>query len=283
MNLIVGGTGTLGQELARQLLKQGEQITIFSRDELKQQEMRSQFREYDIKFVVGDIRDKSNLFRLFRDVRPKSVFHVAALKHVDVLEANPEQAVLTNVLGTINVADACQEYHARFCALSSTDKAVGPINAYGASKMLAEKIFFNRNGGGTQFSVFRWGNIVGSRGSAVQSFAKSIANGDPVNLTHKDMTRFWLTIEDAAKFMIDNYRNASISKPMIPPCKSAAITSVCESLGRLLASDFVSYKDVGIRPGEKLHESLTDSLHSDSSTRYTERELDDLMLKVVVP
>lgn len=283
MNLIIGGTGTLGQELTKQLIKKNQAVTVFSRDELKQKEMQHSINNKLVKFVVGDIKDRDSLNRVIRRERPTSVFHVAALKHVDILESNPEEAIKTNVIGTINVADACQEYGVKFCALSSTDKAVEPINAYGASKMLAEKVFFNRNTvcpTDTKFSVFRWGNILGSRGSAIHGFVHSITNNECVRLTHPEMTRFWLKIEDAVEFMLDGYKYAYLKNPMIPDCKSASVVEVCESIARLCGTK-VNFEVVGIRPGEKIHEKLSNDMCSDTYQKYTEQELDDLLKGVI--
>lgn len=259
--VILGGTGTLGQELTSQILKKGpgNQIVIFSRDELKQKEMASKFKGSPVVFMLGDIRDKDRLEQGLHGAH--TVFHVAALKHVDSMEENPEESVKTNVLGTINVADAAIRCGVKHVVFSSTDKAVDPINVYGMSKGISEKVLFNRNRvqSTTQFSVFRWGNVLGSRGSIIPVFVNQIKNNLPIPLTDKDMSRFWIRIEDAVKFMLLTYEGASSSSVMIPPIRSAFVKDVASTIALLLNKDEPVFQDVGIRKGEKLHEVLRSS------------------------
>lgn len=272
--LIVGGTGTLGQELTRQLLERGYSVVIFSRCELKQKQMAEKFKGAEISFLLGDVRDLGALRAAMRDVYV--VFHAAALKHVDSLEFNPEEAVKTNVLGTMNVADAAVDQGVRYVVFSSTDKAVSPINAYGMSKALSEKIFLNRNRTQTRtlFSVFRWGNIIASRGSVIPIFAKTLKAEKKAYLTHPDMTRFFIRIDEAASFMIDKYRVAD--GVMIPPMKATKISHVIMAVSRVLGI-VGDIHLAGIRPGEKIHESISDLVHSDSAPQMTMTEIDAMV------
>ena len=274
--LIIGGTGTLGHELAKRLIRQD--VTIFSRCELKQQEMKLKFPGF--KYVVGDIRNLETLDRLFRG-HFDTVFHVAALKHVDVLESNPEEAVQTNIIGTTNIADMCERYGVRNCVFSSTDKAVEPINSYGASKFLAEKILLNRNRGFCRFVVYRWGNILGSRGSAIPRFVQSLKTDGSVSITDMAMTRFWLTIEQAVTFMFDTYRTCDESVPQIPNCKAASIPEVVDALSKILNLEMAHFKLVGLRPGEKIHETLKPGLVSKTAPQFTRDELIEFLKPMV--
>lgn len=273
--LIVGGTGTLGQELTRQLLDRGYSVTVFSRDELKQKQMADKFQDGRISYLIGDVRDLGALRAAMRDVYV--VFHAAALKHVDSLEFNPEESVKTNVLGTMNVADAAVAEHVRYVVFSSTDKAVAPVNAYGMSKALSEKILLNRNRVQTRtlFSVFRWGNIIASRGSVIPIFARKLQTEKKAYLTHPDMTRFFIRIDEAVAFMIDKFRSAD--GVMIPPMKATKIHRVIEGVMRALQITDAEIHVCGIRPGEKIHESISDSVHSDSAPQMTPAEIDTMV------
>jgi UDP-N-acetylglucosamine 4,6-dehydratase len=209
------------------------------------------------------------------------VFHCAALKHVDTLEMNPEESVKTNVIGTMNVADAAIAERVRYVVFSSTDKAVFPVNAYGMSKGLSEKILLRRNRTQTttQFSVFRWGNVVGSRGSVIPVFAQTLQTQGKAFITHPEMTRFWIRISEAARFMIARYRSAD--GVMIPPMKAARVVDVITSVGRALNLEKTDVEVIGIRPGEKIHESLSEGLHSDEAPRMDRDELDTLVRETI--
>lgn len=274
--VIVGGTGTLGTELVRQLEPCGHDIVILSRDELKQKELKAKFP--DITCQLGDIREKDSLYRSFSSA--DVVFHVAALKNVDVLEDNPEECVKTNILGTINVADVAEKCNVSYCVFSSTDKAVDPCNVYGMSKAVAEKILFNRNKyvkPPTIFSVFRWGNIASSRGAALHFFKKTLLEENKVYITSRDMTRFWLRIEDAASYMLETYRNAPKFEACIPDVKSASVMSFVECLAEILGVKDYGIDVVGVRPGEKIHEVLISQHEGDLSSQnhnpFTREEL----------
>lgn len=281
--VIIGGTGTLGRELTRQLYDKGHEILCFSRDELKQQEMKRDFP--NVRYAIGDIRDRLALKPVmsFADV----VFHVAALKHVDVLEANPTEAIKTNILGTINVAETAIEYGVKHVVFSSTDKAVLPINTYGMTKAISERYLFslNEQQKNTKFSVFRWANVMGSRGSVVHYFAKSLQTEGAVNITDTRMTRFWIHISDAVNFLLENYEKASPSEPMIPPMKSAGIIELAEAAAEVAGIKDFGINIVGIRPGEKIHECILSShdhcVRSDTAERLSREELVDMVKRVV--
>ncbi len=278
---IVGGTGTLGRALVKELLACGnpqDSITVISRDELKQSDMRKSWP--DLKYVLGDVRDRRRIFEVIdHDV----VFHTAALKQVDTIESNVGEAIKTNVLGAINVADACADL-ATSCVFCSTDKAVLPINAYGYTKGLSEKYFLSMRNQTTNYVVCRWGNVCGSRGSAIPFFVDKIRCGDRVPITDLRMTRFFMLIEDAASFMVDSIANTD-NKTLIPEMKAAKITHVIAALAEILNSDF-RLDEVGIRPGEKIHETLWTSHEkcinsNDPDIQYTHDELVDLLRPVV--
>lgn len=286
--LIIGGTGTLGKELTRQLLTDPKNHVIcFSRCEFKQQEMKREFKNNpELRFIVGDMRDRESLFHAMVGV--KTVFHVAALKHVDVLEDNPEESVKTNILGTINVCDAAIKCEVDHVVFSSTDKAVDPVNVYGMSKGISEKILLRRNEiqGITEFSVYRWGNVLGSRGSAIHSFADSLLNSRKVFLTDPEMSRFWIKIEDAVKFMLAGYQTAALDDINIPSMKAASVIRVIHTIARILSVDKFGIEPVGLRRGEKIHEAMR-SMHdhrffdSKGSDQYTDLELEQLIYPVL--
>lgn len=286
--LIIGGTGTLGKETTRQILSRdhGAKIIIFSRDELKQKEMKNEYKSGDISFVLGDIRDLDSIHRHMRGV--DTVFHFAALKHVEIAEENPEECIKTNLLGTVNVADSACSHGVSNVVFTSTDKAVDPINLYGLCKGASELVLLNRNRTQekTRFSVFRWGNILGSRGSVIHLFAKSIRDKKPITVTNPEMTRFWMRIEDAASFMLDNYTQAPKSFALVPKMKSASIIDIVMAVSLSLGEKPVEIKNVGLRAGEKIHEALWSQhsefpLYSNHSNRYTETELVGLVDSVL--
>jgi UDP-N-acetylglucosamine 4,6-dehydratase len=275
--LILGGTGTLGRALTTELLKLDETkgVVCFSRDELKQKEVQSHFNHPKLSFTLGDIRDHSRLWAAMTGI--DVVFHVAALKHVDILEANPEESVRTNIMGTSNVADGAIRAGVKHVVFSSTDKAVAPVNVYGMSKAISERILLNKNEGQstTKFSVFRWGNVLASRGSALHYFAKTLKSEGKAYVTHPEMTRFWIRIEDAVKFMLENYQTAD--GIMVPDMKSAPVTTMIEAISRICGVDQYQIQITGMRPGEKLHESILPDRHSNDGPHYVARELVELV------
>lgn len=285
MNLfIAGGTGTLGNELVRQQAAR-HNITIFSRDELKQQEMKRQFP--GCRYIIGDIRDRNSIRRALISSKPDVVFHVAALKQVDTCEANPRECIETNVTGTVNLAEACIECSVPYMAFSSSDKACLPVNIYGQCKAVSERFLLslNQQQFETKFTVFRWGNVVGSRGSAIPMFVKRIRDNQKVPITDEKMTRFWISIEEAASFFFTNFRFHLSESPIFPEMKSASVVEVVRSIGRLMGKHNPEFSIVGIRPGEKIHETLFSShngcTRSDTAVRFTMFELDDLLKPVV--
>lgn len=278
-HLIIGGTGTLGTALAARLSDAGHELVIFSRDELKQAQMRQRFP--DIRFVLGDIRDPRSFNGTMKGV--DTVFHVAALKHVDSGEDNPVEFIKTNILGTINVAEAAMDAGVKHMVFSSTDKAVLPINTYGMTKGISEKylLSLNRNQLKTKFSVFKWANVLGSRGSVVHTFTNSLKEDGCVRVTDSRMTRFFVHIDDVVDFMLDNYVSASCTEAMIPPMKAAKVMDLAEALAKIHGIKKLDVSFIGIRPGEKLHEVMVSThdycMRSDTYDQYTAAELETLL------
>lgn len=255
--LVTGGTGSFGQAFTEIIFKKykPKKIIIFSRDEFKQHEMAKKFpgRKYRIRFFIGDIRDKDRLERAFEGV--DYVVHAAALKQVPALEYNPMEAVKTNVFGANNIVEAAIDKNVKKVIALSTDKAVNPINLYGATKLVAEKIFIDANaygGGRTDFSVVRYGNVVASRGSVIPLFMELKSKGiKEFPITDEKMTRFWMTLEQSVQLVInalEETEGGEIFVPRIPSMKLVDLARAIEPQCLL--------KAVGIRPGEKMHESL---------------------------
>lgn len=271
--LIVGGTGTLGQATAKALLNRAYFVTVFSRCELKQKEMQIAFNNNPaLKFILGDIRDRDAVLSATRHV--DCIMHFAALKHVDTLEEFPEEALKTNVLGTINIADAAEHWATPNVVFSSTDKAVDPINAYGFSKALAEKILMRRNltQAVVKYSIYRWGNVLGSRGSAIHGFVKTLREEKKVYITDPKMTRFWIKIEDAVSFMLKTYDFCDRKEIQIPSIYSASIAELADAVARALGVEYYETVTTGIRAGEKIHESLT-SEHFGGLTSFSSERI----------
>lgn len=272
--LIVGGTGTLGKALLS-IIPISSEITVLSREEIKQQQLKRLFPK--VKFVIGDIRDYESLKPHF--LGKTTVFHLAAMKHVDVAEENPEEAIKINLLGSLNVAKACIESNVGYCAFSSTDKAVLPINTYGMCKGVSEKYYFhlNKTQDITRFSVFRWGNVLGSRGSVLHSFLESLKTKKEVNITDARMTRFWVDIKDVARFILDRYEDAPKDEALIPPMKASRVIKLAELCARSLGLNNYKINYTGIRPGEKIHECLRSEhdfcVRSDTIEHYSDEEI----------
>jgi UDP-N-acetylglucosamine 4,6-dehydratase (inverting) len=253
--LVTGGTGSFGRKFAEIVLGEHEPkaLRIFSRGELLQQQMRQQFQDDDrLRFFIGDVRDKDRLYRAMNGV--DIVVHAAALKQVPACEYNPLEAVRTNIDGAANVIDAAIDNEVEKVLAISTDKAVWPVNLYGATKLVAEKLFVHGNAytgwRKTRFSVVRYGNVVGSRGSVVPLFFKQ-KNTGRVTITDERMTRFWLTLEQGVRFVIaclEQMRGGEIFVPKIP---SMRITDLAEAI-----APGATKEAIGIRAGEKLHECL---------------------------
>ena len=257
--LITGGTGSLGQALTRRLLENGvKTIRIFSRNENKQIEMESKFNDNRLRFLLGDIRDKERLVRATEGV--DIVFHAAALKHVPKIEYNPFESIKTNVIGSQNVIDACLEANVEKAICIGTDKAVSPLNTYGATKLLMEKLFVSANSFldskkyNTKFIALRYGNVLGSSGYVVPKFIEQIKNKKKITITDKQMTRFSITMSEALDFILKSAEYGQGSEIFVPKIRAYAISDIKNALTEIL-EDY-GEDVVGIRPGEKLHETL---------------------------
>lgn len=276
--LVTGGTGSFGKKFTEVMINKyrPKKLIILSRDELKQHEMRQVWNDQvdgsPIRYFVGDVRDKERLHRAFHGV--DIVVHAAALKQVPACEYNPFEAVQTNILGAKNVIEAAIDSGVKRVIALSTDKAVNPINLYGASKLVAEKLFVQGNSyvgdEGTRFSCVRYGNVVGSRGSVIPLFVQQRQTGT-VTVTDQRMTRFWITLEQGVDFVIrcaEKMHGGEIFVPKIPSMKIMDLTEAIAPNCQI--------KFNGVRPGEKIHESLVSS----DEARYT-LDFDDMF--VIMP
>jgi UDP-N-acetylglucosamine 4,6-dehydratase len=264
--LITGGTGSLGESLVEYLLYETKvrRVAVLSRDELKQQQLCNQFKnDSRLRWFLGDVRDYNRLKRAFHGV--DFVIHAAALKQVDTGEYNPMEFIKTNVLGSQNVIDASIEAGVKRVVALSTDKASSPINLYGATKLTADKLFVAANNYsftyGTTFSVVRYGNVIGSRGSVIPFFRDIAAQGKPLPITDLRMTRFWISIELAVKFVIDSLEMMTGGELYVPKIPSMKITDLAQAV-----APGIKMVEVGMRPGEKLHEEM---ISADDSRRTT--------------
>jgi UDP-N-acetylglucosamine 4,6-dehydratase/5-epimerase len=252
--LVTGGTGSFGQVFVRLLLEQHQpgRVVVYSRDELKQHEMAQRFSQRELRYFIGDVRDLPRLERALKGV--DFVVHAAALKQVPAAEYNPIECIKTNVFGAENVINASLDQGVRKVIALSTDKAVSPINLYGASKLCSDKLFIAANhlGGthGTRFAVVRYGNVIGSRGSVVPFFKERSKTGK-LPITDPRMTRFWIRLEDGANFVMRALSMMRGGEVFIPKIASMRITDLATAI---CAS--CKQETVGIRPGEKLHEML---------------------------
>lgn len=280
--LIIGGTGTLGHALLDQLFNPHEDgdspnyVTIFSRDEFKQHEMKKRYPW--AKFVIGDIKDYESVEKVVKghDV----VFHFAALKHVDVGEENPDEAVKTNYVGTKNIAQACQRSGVKKLIFSSTDKAVDPVNAYGMAKALAEKLLLAEYRSISY--IFRWGNVVGSRGSVIPFFVSKIKAGEAVPVTHPEMSRFWIKIDEAVNFMLRTIQDPPTEDVYIPSMRGYPVLGIIKLIGQII--NYAPTIDiVGMRPGEKIHECLLRTQDFAIQSNNCEQYSEDQMLSLLGP
>ena len=256
--LILGGTGSLGQTIAKILLENYKLrgLRIFSRDEFKQWKMKNEFKnkyKQNISYILGDVRDKNSLYRAMN--RVDIVFNAAAMKHVPACEENPFESVKTNVSGAMNIINCSIDNKIKKVMHISTDKAVYPINLYGATKAVAEKLFIFGNvytgNHTTKFSVCRYGNVIGSRGSIIPLFLDQGKTGK-ITLTDKEMTRFWISLDQVAKFIIEKAQKTKGGEIYIPKMKSARIVDIISAM----FDDKIKIETIGIREGEKLHEFL---------------------------
>ena len=254
--LVTGGTGSFGKAFIAELLERHNprRVVIFSRDELKQYEVRQKFADDPrLRWFIGDIRDQHRLARAMHGV--DYVVHAAALKQVDTAEYNPFEYVQTNVVGSQNVVEAAIDTGVKKVVALSTDKASSPLNLYGATKLAADKLFQSANhyaaGYETRFSVVRYGNVMGSRGSVIPFFKKLAAEGKPLPVTDRRMTRFWITLPQAVQFVIDSFDLMQGGELYVPRIPSMRIMDLVEAV----APGSETY-EIGIRPGEKLHEEM---------------------------
>jgi UDP-N-acetylglucosamine 4,6-dehydratase/5-epimerase len=262
--LITGGTGSLGKALLSEILTstKARRIVIFSRDELKQYNLRADFKDDSrIRWFIGDIRDIERLKRALHGI--DYVIHAAALKQVDTGEYNPMEFIKTNVMGSQNVIDASIEAGVKRVVALSTDKASSPINLYGATKLTADKLFIAANNYsfsyGTTFSVVRYGNVMGSRGSVIPFFRNLALEGKPLPLTDVRMTRFWINIDAAVKFVLSSLemmKGGELFVPKIPSMKLIDLAKAVDPSATII--------EIGMRPGEKLHEEM---ISADDSRR----------------
>jgi len=266
--LITGGTGSFGKCFTTYILKNYDpkKIIIYSRDEYKQFIMQNEFKEYakKLRFFIGDVRDKDRLCRAFKGV--DYVIHAAALKQVPACEYNPNEAIKTNINGAMNIIDAALDNGVKKVVALSTDKAVNPVNLYGGTKLVSDKLFIAANAyagaNDINFSIVRYGNVAGSRGSVIPFFNNIIKNGGTeLPITDYRMTRFWISLEEGVKLVIKALAEANGGETFISKIPSFKITDLAEAM-----MPGCKMPETGIRPGEKLHEIMVTT--EDSSTTY---------------
>ena len=294
--LIIGGTGSLGNALVTELLgmhRDGNyKICIYSRDEHKQEKMQRKFNDDRLRFFIGDIRDKDRLdLAINYDIT--HIINAAALKIVPAMEYNPFECLKTNTIGVQNIIDCVSAKQSSIqlkIIQVSTDKAVRPINIYGASKLCAEKLTIAANNicgeYGPKYSVVRYGNVANSNGSVIPLFKKQLEANEPLTITDERMTRFWITLEDAATFVLECLGKMQGGETFIPKMPSfkvmdlakAALLNEAEKHKALIRAVDKCYKITGIRPGEKIHESISDELSSDINDSWL--SIEDLQQKL---
>ena len=255
--LITGGTGSFGHRYVSTLLEKYDikRLVIYSRDELKQYEMAIKFQGHEdvMRFFIGDVRDASRLKEATRGI--DIIIHAAAMKHVPIAEYNPMECIKTNIYGAENVIQAALDNKVDYVMALSTDKAANPINLYGATKLASDKLFVaanNMSGGRTKFAVVRYGNVVGSRGSVVPFFESLIEKGvNSLPVTHKDMTRFWITLQQGVDFVFKCMERMDGGEIFVPKIPSVRIIDLAKAMAPDLPIEII-----GIRPGEKVHEVM---------------------------
>ncbi|MFV2055346.1 MAG: UDP-N-acetylglucosamine 4,6-dehydratase (inverting) [Thiohalomonadales bacterium] len=254
--LITGGTGSFGHQFVETLLERHspKRVVIFSRDELKQFEMQQQYDSPEMRYFIGDVRDRDRLRQAMRGV--DYVIHAAALKHVPAAEYNPMECIKTNIHGAQNVIEAALDNKVSKVIALSTDKAANPVNLYGATKLASDKLFVSANNivgsRPTRYSVVRYGNVIESRGSVVPLFKKLVAEGvSELPITDERMTRFWITLQQGVDFVLKNFERMYGGEIFVPKIPSVRIVELAKSIAPGLP-----HKVIGIRPGEKLHEVM---------------------------
>ena len=268
--LITGGTGSFGKSFIKTILKisKPKKVIIFSRDELKQYEMQSlkSFQSKKLRFLIGDVRDLERLKLAMKDVN--IVVHAAALKQVPTAEYNPFEVVKTNVIGAQNVIEAAYNSRVSKVIALSTDKAASPINLYGATKLTSDKLFVSANNYTarfkTKFSVVRYGNVMNSRGSVLPLFISQSKNINFFTITHKDMTRFNITLNEGVKFVCKCFERMIGGEIFIPKIPSFKVTDLAKAI-----NDKMKHKLIGIRPGEKIHEEMLTATDSYNALEFS--------------
>ena len=265
---ITGGTGTFGTAMIDFLLKNSKpkSIIVYSRDEMKQWYLKENLLKFkNVKFVLGDVRDKERLDSVLSN-KIDYLFHAAATKIVPTSEFNPEECIKTNIIGAMNVIDCCKKNKVKKVVALSTDKASSPINLYGATKLCSDKLFVAQNSENvqTKFGVVRYGNVMASRGSIIPYF-KSLINKSYFPITHPEMTRFFLSIEDAVRFSCFGMINMIGGEIFVKKIKSIKITDLAKSI-----KHNVKFKIIGIRPGEKIHEQMIGSDESINTVEFND-------------
>ncbi|PKH05286.1 UDP-N-acetylglucosamine 4,6-dehydratase (inverting) [Moritella sp. Urea-trap-13] len=268
--LITGGTGSFGKKYTKTILAnyKPKRLIILSRDELKQFEMQQEFNDPCMRYFIGDVRDGERMMQAMQDV--DFVIHAAALKQVPAAEYNPMECIKTNIHGAENVIKAAIANKVEKVIALSTDKAANPINLYGATKLASDKLFVAANNmvgsGPTRFACVRYGNVVGSRGSVVPFFKGLLAKGaDSLPVTHAEMTRFWITLQDGVDFVLTNFKRMQGGEIFIPKIPSVHIMDLVEAYAPGIKTDIV-----GIRPGEKLHEIMCPKDDSHLTLEFTD-------------
>jgi len=282
-HVLIGGSGTLGKCMTEKLITMcpTAKVVCFSRGEHQQKELKARFPE--VETIIGDVRDRRAVRRAVQGAT--FVYLLAAIKHIDVAEQNPLEAIKTNVLGAVNVAEESINAHVSRVIYSNTDKAVLPITTYGYTKAIAQNYLLAQNGkSGTKFCAFNWGNIIASQGSAVPIFVDAMTRTGVVPITDPRMSRFWITIDEAASFLLFANHKAPADKAMIPAIKGATVVRVIDTISRILGIPY-KLEVIGLRGVEKLYEVLSSThdgcLRSDTCEQYTDEELTALLEPVV--
>ena len=269
--LITGGTGSFGRAFVKNLIskhKNFKRLVVFSRDELKQFEMsnKKEFQHPNLRMFIGDIRDKERLYRAIEGI--DIVIHAAALKQVPTAEYNPFEYVKTNIIGTQNIVEVCLDRNVNNIVALSTDKASSPINLYGATKLCSDKLIISANNikgnRKTKFSVVRYGNVMGSRGSVIPFFKKIFSTKKKLPLTHPEMTRFNISLNEAVKLVEIAIKNSQQGEIFVPKLKSFYVKDLIEAM----SNKKNNFDIIGIRPGEKIHEELINPAESRNTIEF---------------
>lgn len=276
--LITGGTGSFGQAFVKRCLKEGiQRICIFSRDEHKQAIMRSELNDSRLRWFIGDVRDTQRMKRAFNGI--DTVIHAAALKRVEVGEWDAEEMVKTNVMGTLGVIEAATEANVLRVVALSTDKACEPVSAYGASKLLMEKVILAANNArgeyGPRFAVTRFGNFAGSRGSVIPAWKERIDLGKSVPVTDGNCTRYWMTSEEAVDLVMNTAKTMNGGEFVTPDLPAFTVSDLAKAME-------VETYTIGLRPGERLHEMMLEGVSSENARRMTVEELKEALKNVGV-